>query len=243
MATKMSGVDWKSAPEDYAALHRIYFPFMVNLVAKNGIDENNKEDVASEILLRLIEKRFLEQFDPDMVFEYQGEKRPARFKSFLARAVTVYARGHYDKQKRTARREVQICDLQMGDETTHHFGQGEQRGSSWADLFGEATTDHSDDVIELVADEQDATYIRAWLANRPPRSSSDICDLVAVYDAVRAQLLTFGEYDVKALQEQFGCSTSAMYGWLWWLRANLAEAYGRPCPPKRPRIVKKRIKR
>lgn len=235
MATSVSGVDWKSAPEDYAALHRIYYPYMVNLVAKNGIDDNNKEDVASEIFLRLIEKGFLEQFDPDLVFEHNGELRPARFKSFLARAVTLYTRGHYDKQKRLSSREVKICDVQFENETSNGFF-GVQ--DTWANIYGPPNPDHADDIIEMIMEEQDARGIRAWLSVREKRSSHDTCDLVELYDAVRAQLLEFGEYDVKKLQEKFHLSCTTMHTWLWWLKQNLAVAYGREVPPKRRRTLR-----
>lgn len=239
MATTVSGADWKSAPEDYAALHRIYYPFMVNLVAKNGIDDNNKEDVASEIFLRFMERGLLEDFDPDLVFEYQGEPRPARFKSFLARAVSIYVRSHYDRQTRLNTREVKIFDMQMQcTDGRAGFGTPDGSEATWGEHFGNPHADHADDVIELVMEEQDARGIRQWLAQRPRRSINDICDLVAVYDAVRAQLLDLGEYDVERLQQKFNISNTTMHNWLWWLKANLAVAYGKQLPPKRRRTVR-----
>lgn len=235
MFATATGVDYKSAPPDYAALFQIYYPYIVNLVAKNGIDDNNKEDVASDILMRLIEHDFLADFDPDLVFEYEGQPRPARFKSFLARIVYKYVRGYYDKQKRLAAREIQICDNTIGDSDQQH---GMRSGGSWIDLFGPANADFSDDVIEMIGEEQDSGWLRTWLSTRERRSSHDRCDLVELFDAVRAQVLSTGFYNIADLEKQFSLSTTTMYTWLWWLKSNVAAAYGRATPPKRRRVLK-----
>lgn len=238
MSKAGSGVDYKSAPKNYADLHTMYYPYMVNLVSKNGIDDNNKEDVASEIFLRLYERGFLDQFNPDLVFEYQGEARPARFKSFLSRVVTIYVRGYSDRQRRLNRREIQICDLHMGDESSNGFGGGELKGTNWADLYGQENIDHADEVLDKVMEEQDARYLRDWLATRPKRGVHDTCDLVALFDVVRIQLLRDGEYNNKLLREHFGISATTMNNWMRWLKENLAIAYGCQTPPKRARILR-----
>lgn len=237
MTTTASGVDYKSAPADYAALHEMYFPYMVNLVSKNGIDDNNKEDVACDIFLRLMEHGFLEDFNPDLVFEYEGQLRPARFKSFLSRIVSLYVRGYYDKQKRLAHRESQICDLVVSDV---YSGRGVEK-TTWVDLHGEPTPDHSDDVIDMVAEQQEAEGVRQWLATRERRSIHDHCDLVELYDEVRSQVLSTGQYDVQRLQERFGIGTTTMHTWLWWLKTNLAALYGRPTPRKRARVLRPKV--
>lgn len=234
MATIVSDADWKSAPKNYAAFHQQYYPFVVNLVAKNGIAENNKEDVASEIFLRLYERRFLEMFNPDLTFEYEGQCRPARFKSFLARVVLQYVRGYCDKQKRLSKRELQICDLQMGDDDDTSDGTG------WAELYGETSADHSEEIIEKVFEEQDATAMREYLKTCPKRSVHDACDLVELFDAVRAQVLATGEYDVKELKDRFHIATTTMHNWLWHLKGNMAFALGRPLPAKRARTLRLR---
>lgn len=242
MTAIANGVDYKSAPEDYAALHQIYFPYIVNLVSKNGIDDNNKEDVASDILLRLMENRFLEDFDPTRVNEYQGQLRPARFKSFLSRIIHLYVQGHRDKQKRLARREIQVCDIVVGDDggSKHGLTPG-SAGDTWADLYGTPHADHADEVIDVLQEEQEAEGVRQWLATRDKRSIHDRCELVTLYNAVRIQVLAHGVYNVRELQGQFGISTTTMHNWLWWLKVNLAVLYGRPIPRKRPRVLPPKV--
>lgn len=234
MNTIAHGVDYKSAPPDYAALHEMYYPYVVNLVAKSGINENNKEDVASEIFLRLMENDILADFDPTLVFEYEGQLRPARFKSFLSRLVVLYIRGHKDKQKRLAEREYQICDMQVGDFDNKPGFSG---AHTWADLYGPPGEDHADIVIDVVQEEQEAAGVCRWLSQRPRRSHVDACDLVDLYLTVREQVLTTGNYDVQQLRERYGIGTTTMHTWLWWLKQNLAVLYGRPMPKRRPRRV------
>ncbi len=225
----MSGVDYKSAPSDYAELFRLYYKYVVNLVAMFGINENNKEDVASDILTTFYARGFLEKFDPSLVFEYKGEPRPARFKSFLSRFVSIYVRGHYDRQARLASREVLVNDMIVGS--------GKDR---WIEVFGGMHDGHEAQVLDVLEEEDTCQGLRNYLARIPPRSPSDSCDLVALFDAVREQCLLDGAYDIAALRERFGVSSTAIHTWMWWLKENLAVALGVPVPPKRPRRIKPR---
>lgn len=238
MIAAATGADYKSAPPDNDAFFRLYYGYIVNLVLKHGIEEKNKEDCAAEIIARLIEKRAIETFDPDLVFEYEGQQRPARFKTYISRYVCKVVRGMRDQQKRLAGHEVQICDMQIADDAhSSTFTSG-----SWADVYGPTTPDHADDVIEMLGEEQDAGWMRTWLSTRPKRFSHDRCDLVELFDAMRAQVLACGTYNIAELEQQFGMSTTAMHNWMWWLRGNVAAAYNREAPAKRARTLSPQAK-
>lgn len=236
MTATATDVDYVSAPKNYADLFEQYYAYVVNLCARFGIDDNNKEDVASEILLRFMERGSLEKFNADLRFEYCGEWRPARFRSYLSRAVEMYTRGHRDKLNKLRRREVQICDLPVRQGAA---GAKEAGGDSWADLYGQPHQDHAEEVLNMINEESEAAGVRAVLARIPPRSSTDRCDLVAVYDAARAQILATGHYDIKKLKDIFGISSTAMHSWMWWLKENLAHIQGLPVPPRRPRTTRR----
>lgn len=230
MTAIATDVDYVTAPKNYADLFEQYYLYVVNLCAHFGIDEQNKEDVACEILLRFMERGSLEKFDPYLVFDYRGELRPARFKSYLSRAVEMYVRGHREKQNKHTRRELQICDLHLtAAETVTGVGV------TWADQYGEAHEDHADKVLDMIDEEATAQATRTILAGIPRRSPADRCDLVAVFDAARAQILATGKYDIKILKDMFGISSTAMHSWMWWLKENLAVIYDLPMPAKRPR--------
>jgi len=225
-----NGVDYVSAPADYAELFEIYYDYVVTLVRRMGIEESRKEDVASEILLRFMERDFLAEFDPTMVFHYDGQDRPARFKSFLTKFVLIYVRGHKDKQQRQSGRELLICDRPIGANAD----------ATWIDVFGDAVDGADADVLAVLDEQALVDQLRDYVAAVPRRSQFDTCDLVKLFDAVVAQVREEGAWNVTELRRQFGISSTAMHSWLWWLRTNLAHALGRPVPAKRPRTVKQR---
>lgn len=239
MTITASGVDYMSAPQDYAALHRDYFTYTVNLVAKHGINENDKEDVAAEIMLRLMERGLLEKFDPSLTFEYDGEQRPARFRTYYSRAVTTYVKGYRDKQMRLHRRELQICDT-TSDATSPGNEFPHRDSHNWVDAFAPTHDDHADGVLEMMVEEQEAEGIRNYLREVPKRSPHDTCDLVELFNAVRAQGLAFGECDISALEAKFGICTTTLYNWIWWLRVQIAHLYGREVPAKRRRSANRK---
>lgn len=219
-----TATDFVSAPKDYAELFTVYYPYVVNLVNKHGIHENNKEDVASEILTRFMERGFLEKFDPTLVFEFNGESRPARFKQFLSKFVLAYVMGHCDKQKRVARREWQIIDSAIS--------------TTWDEMEGKVADSHEDTVLDAIMEEGLAAGLRRYLSTIPPRSATDMCDLPALFDAVRAQALETGFVDMKVLVERFEVGSTAMHTWVWLLKAHIADHLGLPLPPKRPRTTR-----
>lgn len=232
MPIATSGVDYKSAPKNYAELFQIYYVYVVRLVHKHGIDDNHKEDVASEILTRFFERGFLEKFDPTLTFTYKGEERPARFRSFLSKFVLRYVRGHCDKQRRLASREWQICDMLLDSD---YVGGA---GVSWVDKYGEPEPSPEEGVLDAVMEIDLVRGLSAYLAQVPRRSAYDNCDLVALFDAIVDQVRDRGEYDIYQLSQRFGVSYTAMHTWVWWLKENLAAATGRPVPAKRARTTK-----
>lgn len=227
-----NGVDHTSAPADYAELFEKYYSYVVILVRRLGIWPGQAEDVASEILLRFYERDFLAKFDPSLVFEYEGQQRPARFKSFLTKFVMTYVRGHYDKQTRRADREVLLCDQPVGN-------RANSNSQPWIDVFGDTTPGIDTDVIEALTEEELVGKLRAYIQGVPRRSQFDTCDLVRLFDEVVKQIHTHGKFNITALRATFGISSTAMHSWMWWLRTNLAAALDRPVPPKRFRATPK----
>lgn len=229
MPVQDNGADTVSAPADYAALYTQYWDYVLTLVRRFGFEENKREDVAAEILLRFYERDFLSVFDPTLVFEYQGQERPARFKSFLTKFVLTYLRGLKDKQRRQSNREKLLCDTLVGN----------QEIVPWVEVFGDTMPGADEIALGRLEEEDLVAELRAFITRVPRRSAYDTCDLVKLYDAVIEQVREHGVWDVAALRQQFGVSSTAMHSWLWWLRENLAAALDRPVPARRPRVVKK----
>ncbi len=230
-----NGVDFMSAPTDYAELFQKYYRYVVILVRRCGIDDSRKEDVASDILLRFFERDFLNKFDPTMVFNHDGQDRPARFKSFLTKFVLVYLRGYKDKQFRQSSRELLLCDMPL---TSTRLGWPGDSNSTWLEVFGTPEPGADTDVLADMDEQLLVDELRAYIKQVPRRSQFDTCDLLALFDSVIRQVREQGTWNVNELRAEFNVSATAMHSWLWWLRANLAAALGRPVPAKRPRTVK-----
>lgn len=227
IAENGAGFDPKPAPKDYAQLFSHYWPYTVALVGKNGIHESNREDVAAEILYRLMQRDLLTMFDPTLTFTYEGRVRDARFKNFLSFMVVKYCKGHRDKQNRRSDREMLVMDKPT---------EYNDVPSTWAEWWGIGMIDsHEDVILEGVVGDKLIADIRAYLQTVPKRSAYDKCDLVALFDAVIDQVRTGDTVVLRELRDKFGCSGTGMNGWMWWLRANISDYLGVPLPPKRVR--------
>lgn len=224
------GVDYVSAPRDYAELFSRYYTYVVALVRREGIDDNSKEDVASDILLRFYERDFLNVFDASLMFSFAGQPRPARFKSFLSRFVLAYVKGFRDKQSRLNTREVLLCDMPIG---VNNATSGSTQGT-WVDVFGDPMDDHEGDVLDSLAESALVAGLRAHLVDIPRRSTYDHCDLLALFDAIVEQIRSDGEWNTRALHRRFKISPTAMHTWLWYLRTTLSVALNKPVPLRRP---------
>jgi len=200
---KTATIDYSAAPESYEELFKNYYPFVVGLVGKQGISLDNREDVASEILLRFYERDFLNEFNPELSFEVNGRIVKARFKSFLSAFVVNYVRSHRDRQNLRVKREPLIVDAPA---------------TTLIDI------DHYEDDYSSLYEEELVVKIREYLRTVPRKSRQDQCDLLALFDAVVKQVRMNGKYSVKELQAQFGVSPTAIHTWLGWMRLNIAKA-------------------
>ncbi len=232
MSSVLNGTDTVAVPADYSELFQNYYGFVVRLVSIKGIDDANKEDVASDLLLRFLQRRSLEKFDPTLIFERDGELRPANFKTYLSAFVESYVRGYRDRQQKNRQREALLLDVTV--ESSDNGGR-----VSWVELnaqeYGQSQASHEDDVLSMVVQENMVRSLRAHLATVPRRNATDRCDLVALLDAIVVQIRASGDYSVEKLREQFGVSSTSMHNWVWWMKELLCEATGHPVPPKRPR--------
>lgn len=229
MTIAESGVDYDSAPPDYDTFFRQWFPYVAALVRRNGVDEDRKEDVASAIFARLFERDFLNMYDPTLVFKYGGEERPAKFKSFLSKVVLLYLRSFREKQNRLKTRELLLCDTPVGDD-------GDR---PWVEVYGGQVASHESTLIESDQLDETVERLRAHLATVDLRGERDLCDLVALFDAVMVQVRDQGCYDVATLTAMFHTSATSMHAWLWRLKEELAGATDRAVPAKRPRVLRR----
>lgn len=181
LATALSN---SAVPEDYTALHRQYFRYVVALVMKAGIHPDNAEDVASDIMFRFWERDFLTAYDPN----YGGEGR-GRFVTFLSGFVTTYVRSHRERQNREVRR------YECVDAVEESFVASAQHDY------------YNCDFVELVA------VLRDIVSQEKPRSHMDVCDLTGMLELLLTQVIRDGVVSVREMQSVFGISQSTAYTW------------------------------
>lgn len=229
MLIAKNGVDHVSAPADYHELYRKYYGFVVALVQKHGISESNAEDVASEILERFWERDFLKEFNPEAVFEHDGVRYPARFKSFLSKFVIAYLPGHRDRQTKRTHRELLIMDMPIADGNAN----AETSKSNWGEQHGGETVSAEDEFFGAAAIADLLDYMRGYLDNLPAHSKIEGCDLSALFSEMLRQIDTTGGWENEPLRERFNVSSTCMHQWTWVLRRHLVNAMNRNLPAKR----------
>jgi hypothetical protein len=203
------------APSGPDELFRQYFGYVRKVVASTpAIPAQDAEDVAMEIMTRLLERDVLGMFDPDLRFSYGGKEVPARFRTFLLSQVQVYVRGQRDRLGRQRKHEYAHLEAPL----SLAIG-GDDQGTTMADLFmGGAEDDLSHlDVAEFVR------QARSYLAAVPKRSRQDRCDLVRLFDELTSQALTTGSVQVRETAARLGVSPSVSRRWVSWLRQNLRQ--------------------
>lgn len=198
-------------------LARHYYGFILAMVRKCGIPDQEAPDSVQYILERLGKTNVLGQFDPGHVTEHQGSLVRTRFSTFLGAKVMRYCLGERSRLARRSGHELLVLDAPSGSD-----GDGEL---SPADVLGMGVVfdDYSGvETAELLAG------IRAHLAQVPPRSSRDTCDLVALFDEIVAEINQDGAFSYAGIQARFGVSGTTAGSWLSRLRQVLNPALDRP---------------
>jgi hypothetical protein len=205
VAMRDDGMVVPSGPDQ---LFTQYYAYVRKIVGGTPmIHSQDVEDVAMEIMTRLIERDVVGMFDQGMMFSHDDKKIPARFRTFLTAQVALYVKGQRDKLGRQRKRELLIIDSPPEDGT----------GLSWADMFGAA-----DDLSGLDAGEW-ISQARSFLALVPKRSDRDRCDLVRLFDALIAQVITTGTMSMTQTAAGLGVSPAVTGRWVQWLRQNLRQ--------------------
>lgn len=218
-----------SAPKDYADFFRRHYAYVVRIVERAGIEPDSAEDVASEIMIKLMEKDILADFQPGLTFLYEREIRQANFRSFFTSYVNKAVRGYKDKQRKLMDNEWMLIDSPARTED----------GNLWLDNHRQERSAEevvlSTEGLRLLLEE-----MRSYLSGIEKTSRSDQLDMVAFLDAAVKQLDENPEakkLDLSALREHFGCSSTAINTWMWRVRKALAVMLGRRVPQKRVRRI------
>ena len=80
-------------PASMDELARYYYDFILGMVRKHGIPDQEADDSVQYILERLEKTDVLGQYDPEYVSEHQGRIVRTRFSTFLGAKVIRYCLG------------------------------------------------------------------------------------------------------------------------------------------------------
>lgn len=200
-------------PASMDELDRHYRGFILGMVRKSGVPDQEAEDVVQYILERLDKTGALAQYDPHHLTEHQGRLVRTKFSTFLGAKVQLYCRGERGRIGKRAGHELLIMDAPVED------------GTNLAELLGPAAA--CDDYSGLEAAEFIAA-MREQLAAVPPRSSRDTCDLVSLFDELVAEITETGGFTYAGICKRFGISGTTAAAWLARLRRVMKQALGRP---------------
>lgn len=231
--------EWAGAPRNYEELFHQYWDYVVAFLRSHGIEEQNKEDVASECFERFYERDILSMWNPDHRVLYKGQERRVKFKSWLTGFLKLYVLGHRDRQTKQQSRYPLWCDTPV----MTGGGHTDSQDITWLELNGEHVDSHENDVVDLISAQESANELRAYLMTIPPRSKNDTCDLPALFDACRDQIDRYGvptnpnvsPFRIAELADHFGVSTTSMNQWVRWMQDCLCIATDRPLIPRKTR--------
>jgi hypothetical protein len=199
------------APSGPDELFRQYYGYLRKMVANTpAIPAQDAEDVAMDIMTRLVERDVIGMFDPGMKFHHDGKDIQARFRTFVTAQIQLYLKGQRDKLGRLRKHEAVVLDAPLSSD--------EDSGLSMADLFGGVEDDTSHiDAAEWIR------QARSFLAIVPKRSDRDSCDLVRLFDALISQAAVTGEVRLAETAQRLGVSQAVTGRWMQWLRQNLRQ--------------------
>lgn len=207
-----------SAPATAEALFRqdgIYIRSMVRRQLGGMASDQDIEDIAADIVAKLVERDVLAMYDP-------GHESGASWRTFLGRQVLLYCRGMGESLGRRRGRELPILD-DTGD------------GVSMRDLLVGASWDD----YSRLEDEEFLAGMRSYIAAAPEWQHGSV-SLVDLFDLCVARLRA-GERQVlpsrQVVENELGLTTSAARTGLAILRTRLRSVLHRAAPPARIEVA------
>ena len=175
----MSTTIIRPVPTNYSEVFSLYYPYIIKLVRKAGIDSQNVEDVAMQLLTKFYEKDVLSDYNPEFTSSHSGVVRSANFNTFLAGFVFSYIRYLKGRQELNKNREPTLVDSSISSTS--------ENSSSDLPWIVQHGLRHEDTHEELELEEL-ILRINAHLARVTSKSSKDRCDLGMLFTVVQKQI-------------------------------------------------------
>lgn len=190
-------------PNDYSECYERYIVFIRQTVSRHGIDDQDVQDVADDIFMRIIAKDLLGQYDPNRLFSTPRGPKYATFTAMLSTFVNLCCRDYKDKQHDRWRREPVSIDTQVGADSD---------AAVWLELNSPKTHADGDLVharVDFVRAAKNALATLEALPIRNPRDRRK--KLPALFRYCLERTLLDGTFTRKEVAEHFNISDTATY--------------------------------
>lgn len=190
-------------PATFEELYREYHPYVLTLVKKFGIDPVNVEDVTSQLMIKLLEKDLVSQFDGQLVSTYTG--KPVEFKSYLYNFIAAYVQHHRHRQYVIKRRDC------------YYIGYTDEE-TPWLAEQGIYHEDHHEELHR----QELLTRIRSRLCQEPQKSTESV-SMHEFFEKALQQVEETGRMNQTELAAHFGVSLTTI-----WKRTQRLRAVVKP---------------
>lgn len=202
-------------PKNFAEMYQHYYVYVLKLLVQQGIDQQDADDVAQIMFIKMDEKGLLEQFDP----EHGDGTRPAVFTTLLSGFVLKYMRHYKHRQMVKQNREKHYLDQDMTPAVANTKIIDAAYNPPWIDVHGP----FFEDEYTAVTDAEFRTAVRTHLGAAATGRKDSQLNLVALFDEIDRQVMLDGKYSTTDLMATFSVTRTTIHNWLEKLRVEVAK--------------------
>lgn len=175
-----------SAPTSFEEMYKTYYPHVLQMACKAGLDPDEMQDAANHIMMKFYERDFLNLYDPE---------RGAAFSTYLLGSVRLYLRHFYTKKNLQVKREgIYVDDLLVDIENKFPvYFESELEDMAWGrirDYMDERCSPEELAIFEVIVQQtKEASRISYGAVSE--RAGISKADAKTLVDQVKYYLLDF----------------------------------------------------
>lgn len=196
-----------SSVEEFCKRDADYVFRLVRKLVDNTLPASqDAEDIAADILEKLIARDVISMYRPDHVSVHNG--RNVTWRAFLSAQVSLYVRGKRAQVNRRNEREMLLCDTSVGDGTTR-----------WVEQFGGTSWDDYPSLSRVQVLERLRNYLATVQVSWP---------ILTVFEEMVDCVEQSRRFTRVTVQEKFAIRESEAKTWSYVLRNELKKALQSP---------------
>lgn len=195
-------------PTSEAEVFRQFYPHVKFLVTRAGIRKDYIEDLSMNLMIKIMEKDILGQYDPQRKSEFRGadgELKTTSFKTYLSGFVNSYLRHFASRDAIEASRSRVSTDIYVG----------ENGDTPLLDYLGVSIPDGTEEV--------EVSFLVESVKNRLLNHKNS--RMALFFDMILLQVEEHGKIDIQELAEMFEVSRTSVHNWLKKLREEFERCH------------------